>query len=416
MTTRLCVAPEDVMALLDGELTGADARTIEAHLEECSQCALLAEQLRDTSASLAQWSVPAMPGAVEDFVEERAEREALRLRKRTGVMRLPTWRLATAGALATVLGVVAIVMMSSVGHYRRARMLRSTNAVMVSPAQQAPEPVPLSEERIRARRSEPLKARSSSHMLAVDSNGVMESKDGVPDASYTPGSPMIARVASLTLVIKDVDAARSALDAIVARHHGFSARMNVSAPEYGPHSVNAALRVPAPELAAATAEIERLGRVANESQTGEEVSQEHADLVARLKTARETETRFQAILQQRTGKVSDVLEVEQNIARVRGDIEAMEAEQKGLERRVDFATIDVVLTQEYTAPLAPQADSMSTQLHNALVAGYRNTTGMLLGLVLFAMEFGPPLLMSLLILATPAYLIWRRYERLRRKA
>ena len=238
--------------------------------------------------------------------------------------------------------------------------------------------------------------------------------DADANDSYTPAAPMIARVTSLTLVVKDVDAARPAMEGIVARHHGFSSRMSVATPEYGAHTVTASLRVPAAELAATTAEIERLGRVTNESQTGEEVSQQHADLVARLKTARETETRFQAILQQRTGKVSDVLEVEQNIARVRGEIEAMEAEQKGLEQRVTFATIDVVLTQEYKAPLAPQADSMSTQLHNALVAGYRNTTGMLLGMVLFTVEFAPPVLMSLVILGVPAYFLWRRYKRIHR--
>ena len=120
----------------------------------------------------------------------------------------------------------------------------------------------------------------------------------------------------------------------MARYHGYSARESVSTPKYGSHSVQASVRVPASELTSAAAEIARLGRVVNESQTGEEVSQQHMDLVARLKTARETEARFQAILQQRTGKVSDVLEVEQNIARLREEIEAMEAEQKGLEHRV----------------------------------------------------------------------------------
>ena len=396
MTTRLCVAPEDVMALLDGELSAAEARAIEAHLEECSQCTLLAKQLRDTSELLAKWSAPVMPAAVADVVMERAEGDAVRLRKRSGIMRLAPRRLATAG-VAAVLGVVAILMMSIAGQYRRvSRIGQSQTSLSISPA----APVDT------ATREEPLAVQRSDKLISV-SNGVLAAKD-----NYTPAAPMIARVASLTLVVKDVDAARPAVEAIVARHHGFSARLSVNAPEYGAHTVTAALRVPAAELTATTAEIERLGRVTNEAQTGEEISQQHADLVARLKTARETETRFQAILQQRTGKVSDVLEVEQNIARVRGDIEAMEAEQKGLEQRVDFATIDIVLTQEYKAPLAPQTDSMSTQLHNALVAGYRNTTGMLLGLVLFTVEFALPVLMSLLILGLPAYFLWRRYRRI----
>ena len=35
-TTRTCVAPEDVMALVDGELNAADPRAIEQHVEECA--------------------------------------------------------------------------------------------------------------------------------------------------------------------------------------------------------------------------------------------------------------------------------------------------------------------------------------------------------------------------------------------
>jgi Domain of unknown function (DUF4349) len=73
--------------------------------------------------------------------------------------------------------------------------------------------------------------------------------------------------------------------------------------------------------------------------------------VARLKNSRETELRLQTILTQRTGKIGDVLEVEREIARVRGEIEQLEAEQKSLEHRVEFATVDLSLTEEYQVPV-----------------------------------------------------------------
>ena len=37
------------------------------------------------------------------------------------------------------------------------------------------------------------------------------------------------------------------------------------------------------------------------------------------------------------------------IARVRGEIESMEAEQKALEHRVDFASVEIQLSEEYKA-------------------------------------------------------------------
>jgi chromosome segregation ATPase len=154
-----------------------------------------------------------------------------------------------------------------------------------------------------------------------------------------------------------------------------------------------------------------LGRVDSESQSGEEVTQQHTDLLARLKTSRETEERFRAILAQRTGKLADVLQVEEEIARVRGDIERMEAEQKDLEHRVSFATVELQLTEEYRAQLNPPAASVSTRIYNAFVKGYHDASETILGLVLFFAENGPTLLIWLAIFALPGILVWRRYRK-----
>jgi hypothetical protein len=171
------------------------------------------------------------------------------------------------------------------------------------------------------------------------------------------------------------------------------------------------LRIPAPELASAVADLKTLGRVENESQSGEEVTRQHADLVARLKNSRETEQRFRTILEERTGNVVEVLQVEEGIARVRGDIEGMEAEQRALEHRVEFATVELQLTEEYKAQLSPPAASVSTRMHNGFVAGYHNASETVLGIALFFAEDGPTLLIWLVILASPVIFLWRRYRK-----
>jgi hypothetical protein len=223
--------------------------------------------------------------------------------------------------------------------------------------------------------------------------------------------PMIARTVSLSIVVKDFESSHTALDAILARHKGYAASLNVSTPQDAARTLQASLRIPAPQLASAVTELKALGRVEGESQNGEEVTQQHADLVARIKNDRETELRLQDILRTRTGKVKDVLEVEQEIARVRGEIEQMEAEQKTLEHRVDFATIDLRLSEEYKAQLSSPAPSVRMQLRNATVNGFRNAFESLLGIVLFFAESGPTLILWLTILAIPAWLLWRRYRR-----
>jgi hypothetical protein len=229
-----------------------------------------------------------------------------------------------------------------------------------------------------------------------------------------PTAPMIARTVNVTMIVKDFAASRSALDQILARHHGYFAQLEVNTQEEGPHNLTASLRIPAPDLASALTEIRSVGRVLNETQSGEEVTQQHQDLAIRLQNSRETEERFRAILQQRTGKLADVLAVEEGIARIRGQIEGMEAEQKALEHRVDFATVEIRLSEEYKARIDVPDNSALTRLHNAFVAGYHNASETILGIVLFLEEFGPAILIWLVILALPV-MGWRRYRRLRSK-
>lgn len=224
---------------------------------------------------------------------------------------------------------------------------------------------------------------------------------------------MIARTATLRVVVPKFEAARASLDAILVRYHAYAATLDVNTTEGSARAVTASLRVPASSLGAAFAELKALGRVENESQAGEEVTEQHMDLVARLKNARETEVRLQDILRTRTGKVKDVLEVEEEISRVRGEIEQMEAERTTLEHRVDFATVNLSLVEEYKAKLDSSAPSRGTQLRNSLVTGLRNASDSLFALVLFLAEITPVLLLWLLILSPLGWLFWRRFRAVR---
>jgi hypothetical protein len=418
-TFEHAVTPEDVMALMDGELPAAEAQAVQTHLEECAECAALAEELRNTALALSRWSVPAVPTALEDSVTAAVLKSAVdgksSGRKGAFLGSFRGWKLAASG------GAVAVVLLAMVVLWPTETQFR----------QPSPMPMPMSayqglqSPRFGDRKAERKAGapRLNSMMQAVNAPGVAqqaeslaaksESVNGDLSGAMSAPLPMIARGVSLTIVVKDVEAARASLDAILQQHHGYFAQLNASTPDGGPRSLLSSLRIPAGELQPAVAAIRKLGRVDRESQSGEEVSQQHADLVARLKTARETEERFQAILQQRTGKVSDVLEVEQNIALVRGQIEGMEVEQRALEHRVDFASVEVQLNEEYKARFESPTASVSTQMHNSLVAGYQHVTETLLGLVLFVGEFGPPLLLWLVILGLPIVLAWRRYKRIR---
>jgi hypothetical protein len=406
-TTTHPFAPEEIMAFVDGELAAEQTQAVSSHIGQCAECATVAANHRGLSEQMTSWRVELAPARLADRFSagtgEEASRLAVLKRRRSPVFRY---------AIGVASGLAALVLLLAISIPNLLRSKMAANEAGQIARQRAEET-----SKITALYSSvPSAGPRSGHGERAE-KGEGESDEEKEELIHSPrfgltlAAPMIARTVSLSIVVKEFDAARVSLDAILARHHDYAAALNVATPQGTGRTIQASLRIPAPQLVAAVAELKALGRVENETQNGEDVTQQHADLLARLKNSRETEQRLQDVLRTRTGKVKDVLEVEQEIARVRGEIEQMEAEQQTLEHRVNFATIDLKLSEEYKALLTSPAPSVAMQLRNATVNGFRSAFESLLALVLFLAESGPTLLLWLMILAFPAWLLWRRYQR-----
>lgn len=407
------VAPEEIMALLDGELSADRAQSTSEHMESCGGCRELAGTLRGTSRLLSNWTVrlQSESSELDGTVAEAAGRAPSTLWSANAFRLVPFFRrhwILTAASSAVATGAFLVFMLTGTMRLAKAPATHS-HAVDFARAydQIVKQPGIASPEDHFSRAVGPPGSPATLGRLADEGRSVTEVFAGNPLRL----EPMIARTLSLSLIATDFSASRASLDVILARHHGYTASLATSTEQGAARSLQASLRVPAAELNAAVLELKSLGRVQNESQNGEEVTQQHADLVARLKNSRETEARLQDVLRNRTGKISDILAVEQEIARVRGEIEQMEAEQKSLEHRVDFATVDLKLSEEYKAHLDSPSPSVATRFHNAFVAGYRSAAESIIGILLFFAEYGPALLIWLLIFVPIPWLLWRRWRR-----
>jgi len=415
------VHPEEIMALLDGELPAERAEAVSAHVEQCVRCSTLEKELGATGRKMSFWEVGRLPSVIEERVCSVVATMPAHAGTASPSLFLSasswTWKHWLAGlSLAAATGLLLLASRIPTLHRQPQLAMEASSATRARAVETA-----------RAKNVDKASVNSS-NTLGFDEleegatgdvvtghtlrSAPLAQPVGRPQASVPrPATPMIARTVALSLVVKDFDSSRASLDAILARHNGYAAGLNVATPQGAARSLQASLRIPAPELAAALLEVKALGRLEAETQNGEEVTQQHADLVARLKNSRETEQRLQDVLRTRTGKVKEVLEVEEEIARVRGEIEQMEAEQKTLEHRVGFATIDVRITEEYKAQLTSPAPSVGTQLRNAGISGVRSAAEGVLGIVLFFAESGPTLLLWFAILLIPARILWRRYRR-----
>jgi hypothetical protein len=406
------IEPEELMAYLDGELRADRAAATAAHLGECTECQGLVAELRSVSHSLKTWKVEPpeseTPPEIETaLAENRPEsRQVFRAHRRS-------WRevlgqrwaiLAWAGAMAAVLLIVFGTMRLPGGNankvfsqdgsqFQPEEMSRSRQLVSVQPPSGAA---------VNGRQFD---------KLAQLSPGVAQPNEPTSQHDLPANAPMIIRTAQLSLITKEFDKARANLEGILKRHRGYVGELKAGGSTGSGRTLTATLRVPADQLDATLTEVKTLGRVESESQSGQDVTSQYVDLQARLSNARNTEQRLTDLLRNRTGKLSDVLEVEQELDRVRGEIEQMEAERKNMSNQVSYATLNATIAEDYKAQLQVVPPSTSTRLSNAAVEGYRSMADGVVSLALFLLSNGPSLLLWGVVLFLPARLVWKKVRR-----
>jgi len=215
-------------------------------------------------------------------------------------------------------------------------------------------------------------------------------KSMVQEGATQIRAPMVIRTASLRIVAKDFTNVRPAVEAVVSQAGGFIDQMTVTGDNATARELRGRLRVPGDRLAAVLANLRQIGQVVEDTQGSEDVTDQIVDLEARLASARATEQRLTELLRTRTGKLSDVLEVERELTRVRLDIERLDAEKTNVGRRVAYATIDISIAEERKAGLVGPL-SLATRIRIAAADGLESALESVAVAVLLLLRAGPTL-------------------------
>lgn len=167
------------------------------------------------------------------------------------------------------------------------------------------------------------------------------------------------------------------------------------------------LRVPAEQFSRLVAKVKALGVVLSINQQGQDVSAEYYDTQARLRNWQQQEARLLEILK-KAKNVEEILRVENELQRVRQEIEVMEGRIKTLGTMADLATLEVQLTQVRSSQVIQvPRDNIWGRAGQAFI----ETVNFLLDLGGRAVVFLGGFLPVLLVLGVPAgviYLIRRR--------
>lgn len=214
----------------------------------------------------------------------------------------------------------------------------------------------------------------------------------------------IVRQASLEVELPDVDRGVARLTTIVESLGGFVASTDALSDPKGTSRATVTARVPPAEFSRALAGLDGVGRVTRRTIGGQDVSEEFVDFEARVRNFERHEAQLLSFMG-RAQKVPDLLALESELARVRGEIEQATGRLRFLKARTDLATIQVALLR---APFAAPPDGLFgrlvEQVKQAFADGWSAAFTVVLGVAVLAAQLSP-----LAIFALAGWLVYRRW-------
>lgn len=166
---------------------------------------------------------------------------------------------------------------------------------------------------------------------------------GQPMSAADPTGAMLVRQGEASVELKRLDDGVTKVRQMAAQLGGYVANTSVSSGTDEQHTATLQIRVPTTKFDALLAALPSLGKVESVSSTVEDVGGEYVDIEAREANARRMEARLLEMLTRRTGKLSEALSVEQELRRVREEIERYDARLKWLARRAALSSLDVTI-------------------------------------------------------------------------
>ena len=176
----------------------------------------------------------------------------------------------------------------------------------------------------------------------------------------------IQRNANISIEVKNLDESIDKLNEIILLLNAEIISSNKGGMDFGQPYANIRIRVLSGNLDSAINEFKKLStKIISENIYTNDVTEEFIDTEARLKIMKSTEDRFNSLLL-KSETVEEIIQVEKELMRIRGDIESLEGRLNYLSKTTDTSEINLNLNEQI--PITGESwkinDSFTSALQN----------------------------------------------------
>jgi len=230
--------------------------------------------------------------------------------------------------------------------------------------------------------------RSTSH--SVLKQNISLAQTSASAINTAPSDRKVIRNAELNLEAESPEEAQRRITAIAELKGGFVVESQQSSSDMKATSrdiVTMTVRVPSDRFSESLDEIRGTGtRVVIETVKGQDVTEEFIDIEAQVKAKKALEEQFMAIMK-RANSVEDALDVQRQLADVRGEIERIEGRKRFLENQSSLSTIKVRV--QTAKVFAASSTGFGARISDAFMAGFDVAMSFILGLITFLVAVLP---------------------------
>ena len=232
--------------------------------------------------------------------------------------------------------------------------------------------------------------RTEEKTSTVDARAADPTQDVAVPTNAAPSDRKIIRNGELNLEAENPEEAQRRITGIAEQKGGFVVESQQSSSDTQATSrdiVAMTVRVPSGEFAQALAEIRNTAtRVVSETVKGQDVTEEFIDIEAQLNAKRALEEQFMTIMK-RANSVEEALNVQGQLADVRGEIERIEGRKRFLENQSSLSTIKIRI--QTAKVFAASSAGFGTRLAEAFSSGFDVAMSFVLWLVTFVIALLP---------------------------